>query len=247
MGILVSSAALFSPFIQPYKYVHADFITPLPPSDIAGIALQKFPLATISSITYNGKEKSVSVVLIDTLHQLNCIYINPYNGRILKINNGTDWLQFLQNGYHYLFLPFLTGTLLILVLCVTGIIFLWRDLDYTNKRINKFTRIAAVIFLILQLSTGLYSFMAKNSNKIYPKDTEHLIQNNLQSADKQFHNQVENEGKSKTLIFKFNSISKKEIKWQRFPFEYSLFFNIFSVLVSGFSFIYFVKRINKKH
>lgn len=91
MGILVNLIAVCLSVLQPYRFVHDETIRPLDPSDFANLYLSQIPEATVDVIQYCGKNAAVEVGIINADHNTIILFLNPYNGRILKIKEGIEF------------------------------------------------------------------------------------------------------------------------------------------------------------
>lgn len=118
---------------QPFRFVQIEDKAFLPPSKLTPIAQQLLPGKVLHSIKYNNRDKAVEAIFYHyepTYYYT--IYINPYNGKILKmVDNNAGFFRFILNGHFYLWLPpnigqpvVATSTLVFLLVLISGIV-LW--------------------------------------------------------------------------------------------------------------------------
>ncbi|MFK7030638.1 PepSY-associated TM helix domain-containing protein [Flavobacterium oreochromis] len=147
--IVATTGALytFKEEIQTWNQQHPKVKTQnsllLTPSILRNIATKKFPNKEIHAIKYNGTNKAAEIIFYkDSPSYHIVLYLNPYNGKIIKISDlNTGFFHFIFEGHMYLWLPHsigqiivATATLLFMFLVITGII-LWYP--KRNKEIKK--------------------------------------------------------------------------------------------------------------
>lgn len=119
--------------VQDYRYVSPQAKTYLSPNAIGLIAQQSLPDKHLHSVSYSTADRSavVSFYQFDPEYYY-LVYINPYDGQILKVKNmDEDFFRFILLGHYYLWLPPTIGqpiaaisTLIFFLLIISGI-FLW--------------------------------------------------------------------------------------------------------------------------
>ncbi|MCC9135546.1 PepSY-associated TM helix domain-containing protein [Pontibacter silvestris] len=118
---------------QPYQFVAAQNIAKLPPSKLKAIADAQLPGKHAHSISYEkGKASEVVYYGFDPQYY-DMVFLNPYNGEVLKVKNmNRDFFRIVIMGHYYLWLPpaigqpiVAGGTLIFLILLITGIVLWW--------------------------------------------------------------------------------------------------------------------------
>lgn len=118
---------------QPYRHVSVENRAYLPPSYLQAVAQKELPQKLLHSIKYNERDKAAEAIFFHFEdYYYYTIYLNPYNGAILKVNdNYSGFFRFVLNGHFYLWLPPAIGqpvaasaTLIFVILLLSGII-LW--------------------------------------------------------------------------------------------------------------------------
>jgi uncharacterized iron-regulated membrane protein len=118
---------------QPFRYVEIQNSNYLSPSRLIEVAQNQLPDKQLRSIKYNEKHQSVEAVFYHyTPSYYYSVFINPYNGNVLKIrDNDADFFRFVLKGHFYLWLPPKIGqpivaysTLIFIILLISGLI-LW--------------------------------------------------------------------------------------------------------------------------
>jgi len=107
----------------------------LPPSVLYHQVTQALPQKEISSVWYHGANRTAQFFLDSD----SVVYINPYTAQIVSIvDMHEDFFHFVEDGHFYLWLPkeigeviVNWGTLIFLLLTITGIVLWW------PKRWNK--------------------------------------------------------------------------------------------------------------
>ncbi|WP_337040866.1 PepSY-associated TM helix domain-containing protein [Emticicia sp. 17c] len=119
---------------QPYRYIEVENKPMLPPSTLKAIVEKEVPNKFIHSITYERPGRAAIATIYHyepTYYYL--VYINPYNGNVLKVKNmDNDFFRIILNGHFYLWLPEKIGqpvvasaTLIFLLLMISGLILWW--------------------------------------------------------------------------------------------------------------------------
>lgn len=119
---------------QSYRFIENQNKPFLLPSQIETIAERALPGKHAHSVTYekNGRAAEVSFYNKDPEYYSR-LYLNPYDGKILKIKNmEDDFFRFILMGHFYLWLPenigqpvVATATLIFVALLISGIILWW--------------------------------------------------------------------------------------------------------------------------
>ncbi|MBD2754601.1 PepSY-associated TM helix domain-containing protein [Spirosoma validum] len=180
--------------LRPYQYMESvNNHLLLPPSKLQAVA-EKVIDKPAKGVTYNGKGRSAIVSFYgaapDYYYQ---VYINPYSGKILKVQDEeTDFFHFILHGHYYLWLPeeigqpvVAYGTLIFTILLITGLVLWWprnlnkanRDKSFKVKWKAKWRRVnydlhnvpgfyALIVSLILAL-TGLIFGLEWFANSVY--------------------------------------------------------------------------------
>jgi uncharacterized iron-regulated membrane protein len=117
--------------LQPYRKVQEENKSFLPPSAIKKIAEERLPGKFLQRIYYDAKDKAVMVLLSKKEQYNYSIFINPYNGEVLKVrNNDRDFLSVVLQIHRTLKIPFgheiiRWSTVIFLILVISGIILWW--------------------------------------------------------------------------------------------------------------------------
>ncbi|MFD1820192.1 Uncharacterized iron-regulated membrane protein [Pseudarcicella hirudinis] len=133
-GCLYAFQAEIQDLVQPYKFVNAQNRPFLPPSTFQKIAEKELPGKKAHSIQYEGKMKSVQVAFYNNEPEYYyVVFLDPYSGKVLKTKDmNADFFRFVLMGHYYLWLPpaigqpvVATGTLIFVILLISGIILWW--------------------------------------------------------------------------------------------------------------------------
>jgi uncharacterized iron-regulated membrane protein len=117
---------------QPWRKVEMQARPMLPPSVLQATATQAQPGFTASWTTYNGPDRSVAVYLSKG-EEVYYAFLDPYTGRLLKIQNlKTDFFTIVQTLHMYLLLPPAIGKWVVdiavftfVVMLVSGLVLWW--------------------------------------------------------------------------------------------------------------------------
>ena len=126
--------------LQPYRHVDAENKNFLPPSQIKKIAEEKLPGKTLQRIYYDAKDKAVMTLFSKKDDYTYSVFINPYNGEVLKVrNNNRDFLSVVLQIHRTLKIPFgheiiRWSTVIFILMLVTGIILWWPKRRRTAKQ-----------------------------------------------------------------------------------------------------------------
>jgi uncharacterized iron-regulated membrane protein len=116
--------------LQPYRAVKEENKSFLPPSQIQQIAESRLPGKSLQRIYYNAKDKAVMVLFSKKEEYNYSVFINPYNGEVLKVrNNDRDFLSVTLQIHRTLLLPYgheiiRWSTVIFILMLISGII-LW--------------------------------------------------------------------------------------------------------------------------
>lgn len=120
---------------QPYRFVTPQAKQFLPPSQLMATAAAKLPGKAVHSVLYqrNGKTAQVSFFQFIPERYYYIVYLDPYNGHVLKIKNmQRDFFYQVLQGHYYLWLPPAIGqpiiasaTLIFVIMMVSGLILWW--------------------------------------------------------------------------------------------------------------------------
>lgn len=119
---------------KPYQFVTPREQSFIAPSRMHAIAAAQLPGKHAHSITYGQKNKAAVVTFYhDEPEYYYLVYLDPYTGAVLKVNNmDDDFFRIIVNGHFYLWLPHDIGrpivasaTLIFVVMMITGMVLWW--------------------------------------------------------------------------------------------------------------------------
>lgn len=116
---------------QPYRSVKQENKPFLQPSQIQYIAEQALPNKPLQRIYYDAKDKAVMVLCTKKEAYSYSIFINPYNGKVLKLrNNDKDFLSVVLKIHRTLGFSFgheiiRWSSVIFLLLLISGLILWW--------------------------------------------------------------------------------------------------------------------------
>jgi uncharacterized iron-regulated membrane protein len=125
--------------LQPYRSVREENKPFLPPSRIQGIAEGQLPGKSPQRIYYDAPDKAVMVLFSKKEAYSYSIFINPYNGGVLKVrDNERDFLSVVLQLHRTLLIPYghdiiRWSTVIFILMLFSGIILWWPK----NKRTAK--------------------------------------------------------------------------------------------------------------
>ena len=181
---------------QPWRFVVPQQLPVLPPSQVAAIADSLAGGATPTAITYGEAFDAVFVDYFDSEKGMTTVYLNPYNGEVLKTvvkhTDDFDFFRFVLDGHRRLWLPRAIGSpivgysvLLFFITLITGLI-LWCPRNWTWKalrprltfrRLTTFSKlnfdlhqvagVYAALLLIMLCFTGLIFSLSWFSKAVY--------------------------------------------------------------------------------
>ncbi len=126
--------------LEPWRFVEAQDKPFVPPSQLLDTATAHFPNVKPTGLTYSNKEGAAAVGFgynVDGTRNFVAVFMDPYTGAFLKkqqlIGNGEfDFFRFIIDGHRALWLPYEigrpivgVGTLVFVVLLITGLIMWW--------------------------------------------------------------------------------------------------------------------------
>lgn len=132
-GCILAFEREISDLTQPYRFVAEQAKPLLPPSELKAIADKQLPGKHAHSISYEKGKASQAVYFDDDPEYYDIVYLNPYTGQVLKTKNmNDDFFRIVIMGHFYLWLPpaigqpvVATGTLIFLILLITGMVLWW--------------------------------------------------------------------------------------------------------------------------
>ena len=90
--------------LQPYRFVSAENVNFLPPSELKTIAEKALPSRKIHSVLYAEKTRAAIVSFYnEDPGYYYLVYINPYSGEILKVKNMDEDFFWLYPRWTFLF------------------------------------------------------------------------------------------------------------------------------------------------
>jgi uncharacterized iron-regulated membrane protein len=118
---------------QPYRFTEEKQMTYLPPSQIQAIALKTLPDKKLHSVSYQKGKNAVASFYNGEPQYYYLVYIDPYDGHVLKVKNmSRDFFRVVIDIHYYLLLPASIGqpivasaTLIFVLLLISGIILWW--------------------------------------------------------------------------------------------------------------------------
>ncbi|WP_268121702.1 PepSY-associated TM helix domain-containing protein [Roseivirga pacifica] len=126
--------------MEPWRFVEAQNTAFVPPSQLLDTAQLHMPGATATGLTYSNAEGAAAVgfsSMIDGKRSFTAVFMNPYTGEFLykqqTIGEGTfDFFRFIIDGHRALWMPYEigrpvvgVGTLIFVVLLITGLVMWW--------------------------------------------------------------------------------------------------------------------------
>jgi uncharacterized iron-regulated membrane protein len=124
---------------QSYRHVAEQNNAFLPPSQLKQIAEKEVPGKPVKRIYYGSKTQSVQVLFRDKEHYSYSVFINPYNGNLLKVrNNKKDFFSVTLDLHRTLLIPHghevvRWTTVAFFLIIVSGLVIWWPR----NKRAAK--------------------------------------------------------------------------------------------------------------
>jgi uncharacterized iron-regulated membrane protein len=117
--------------LQPYRHVEEEKKFFLPPSQIKEIAERRLPGKFLQRIYYDARNKAVMTLFSKKDEYNYSVFINPYNGEVLKVrNNDRDFLSVILQIHRTLKIPYgheiiRWSVVIFLLMLITGIILWW--------------------------------------------------------------------------------------------------------------------------
>ncbi|MBI2284279.1 MAG: PepSY domain-containing protein [Bacteroidetes bacterium] len=140
---LTGAIYCFAPELQNrqwYRKVQVEHAPLLPPSQIKQIAEQRLPGKMVQRIYYDARDKAVMVLFSEKGSYNYSVFINPYNGDVLKVrDNHRDFFSVVLQLHRTLLIPYgqdiiRWATVVFLLMLVSGIILWWPRNRKTAKR-----------------------------------------------------------------------------------------------------------------
>lgn len=184
--------------LQDFRKVEVRDASFLPPTKIRDIAYKIIPDKELHAVMYPGKEFAAKAIFYK--HDgdyYDIIYINPYDGKVLKVKDeACDFFRIVLMGHYYLFLPPAIGqpvvaytTLLFFVIVLSGLIIWipkqwkqlkqrftikwnakWRRVNYDlHQVVGIYTCLFALVFIVTGLMWGLQWFRVSVYNGLSDK------------------------------------------------------------------------------
>ncbi len=118
--------------LQPYRHVAQQQKEYLPPSVIRETAESALPGKKIHSVKYGAENKSAIASFYGQDYYY-LVFADPHTGKILHVKNmNADFFRIIIMGHYYLWLPpsigqpiIASGTLIFLIMILTGIVLWW--------------------------------------------------------------------------------------------------------------------------
>lgn len=126
--------------LQSYRHVEEESGAFLPPSRIKQIAEEQLPGKTLQRIYYDARNRSVMTLFSKKEGYTYSVFINPYNGAVLKCrDNNRDFLSVVLQVHRTLKIPYgheiiRWSTVIFLLMLITGIILWWPKNSRTAKK-----------------------------------------------------------------------------------------------------------------
>lgn len=130
--------------VQPYRFVEAQDMPVLPPSQLKTIAEKELPGKKIHAVLYAKPGNASQVIFYDLdPSYYYIIYLNPYSGKVLKVSDeDAGFFRFILMGHFYLWLPpeigqpvVASATLIFLVMLISGLFLWWpKNKNATKQR-----------------------------------------------------------------------------------------------------------------
>ncbi|GAA5025001.1 sulfite reductase [Marivirga lumbricoides] len=137
--------------LEPWRFVEVQDKAFVPPSQILDTAQTYMPDSKPTGLTYSNKEGAAAVgfsSFTDGKRSFTAVFLNPYTGEFLKKQQSIggdefDFFRFIVDGHRALWLPYNigrpivgVGTLVFVVLLITGLI-MWWPKNLKKSNINK--------------------------------------------------------------------------------------------------------------
>lgn len=167
---------------EPWRFVEARDTPFVPPSRILDSATVYMPGEMATGLTYSHREGAAAVGYMsfkDGKRSFTAVFLNPYTGEFLKKQQmigegGFDFFRFVIDGHRALWLPYEIGrpvvgigTLVFLVLLVTGMVMWWpkslnrsdRDKSFKVKWSASFKRLNYDLHNVLGFYSLVFAFI----------------------------------------------------------------------------------------
>lgn len=126
--------------LQPYRTVKEEKDVFLPPSQIQQIAESQLPGMSPQRIYYDSRDKAVMVLFSKKDEYSYSVFINPYNGKVIKVrNNEKDFLSVVLQIHRTLLIPFgheiiRWSTVIFILMLISGLVLWWPKNRRTAKQ-----------------------------------------------------------------------------------------------------------------
>jgi uncharacterized iron-regulated membrane protein len=134
-GCILAFQREFENALHSYRYVDAQTRDFLPPSQLKDIGTAQLPGKHLHAVLYGGKKNAAQVIFyeFEPVEYYYIVYVNPYDGRVLKVKNmSRDFFRQVIMGHYYLWLPphigqpiVATATLIFVIMMISGLILWW--------------------------------------------------------------------------------------------------------------------------
>ncbi len=117
--------------MQPCRWVKQEGKPFLPPARIQQIAEDQLPGKSLQRIYYDARDKAVMVLFTKADVYSYAVFINPYNGKVLKVrDNGKDFLSVVLQIHRTLLIPhghyvIRWNTVIFIFMLISGMILWW--------------------------------------------------------------------------------------------------------------------------
>jgi uncharacterized iron-regulated membrane protein len=117
-----------------YRQVSSQHASYLPPTQLKQIAEKQLPGKHLHSVQYGARNEAAVVTFYNFEPEyFYIIYLNPYNGEVLKVKNmDRDFFRIVLMGHYYLWLPPAIGqritiiaTIIFVLMMISGLILWW--------------------------------------------------------------------------------------------------------------------------
>ncbi|EMR01000.1 PepSY-associated TM helix domain-containing protein [Cesiribacter andamanensis] len=140
--------------LEPWRFVEAQAMPFVPPSQLLDTARLYMPGQTPTGLTYSNREGAAAVGYFGSENgkrTFTAIFMNPYTGQFLQKQqtlggDGFDFFRFVIDGHRALWLPYEIGrpivgigTLVFVVLLVTGLVMWWPKRAKKSEYRKSFT------------------------------------------------------------------------------------------------------------
>src|SRR5690606_19744690 len=148
-GCLYAFESEIKDALEPWRFVEAQEKAYVPPSQLLDTAMAYMPGVKPTGLTYSDREGAAAVgfgTMENGKRSFTAVFMNPYTGEFLQKQQSVggdefDFFRFVIDGHRALWLPYEIGrpivgigTLIFLVLLITGLIMWWpKKWNRSNK------------------------------------------------------------------------------------------------------------------